>query len=198
LATDEGRKELIKRLGALEPKEQAKLMARVRVAGGDELTREFKKLVTVSKGTTGDLHKMADAMGQLDFSGNILANMKKANVLGCFVLPDDKDIFFNVLKSIIDIYSPNLIITSGGTGLSETDITNSILSKFCTKLIPGIGELLRHSGSNYSSKSWLSCAIAGIYKKSFIISLPGNPSAVFESLTTLDDLLLHAVNTINK
>lgn len=136
-----------------------------------------------------------------NLSGQVLVdffNMKKARVLDCIIIPDDEDIFFNILKSVVDKYAPNIIITSGGTGLSDRDITNCVLSKICTKIVPGIGELLRSAGAHYSSTSWLSCSFAGIYKKSFIISLPGNPSAVFEGLNMLDKLLLHSVNLINK
>lgn len=136
-----------------------------------------------------------------DLSGKVLLNYfssRNANIMDNLVLPDDKFILLNVLKNYVDSYSPNVIVTSGGTGISDRDITVDVVNNLCDKVIPGIGEFLRLKGSFYSNNSWLSRSIAGVYKKTLIISLPGKPSAVTESLNALNDLLLHAVLTINE
>lgn len=136
-----------------------------------------------------------------DLSGKVLFDFflsKRSTILGTVILPDDNFILLNVLKKYIDIYSPSIVITTGGTGISSRDVTIDIIYNLCHKMIPGIGEFLRINGSFYSKNSWLSRTSAGIYKKSLIISLPGKPSAVLESLTFLSDLLLHAIKTINE
>ena len=136
-----------------------------------------------------------------DVSGKVLSDFFVSN--SCFdinsiILPDDKLILLNVIKNYIDSYSPDIVITSGGTGISYRDITFDVISNFCQKIIPGIGEFLRVNGSFYSSNSWLSRSVGGVYNKTLIVSLPGKPSAVLESLHSLGDLLLHAVATIKE
>ncbi len=136
-----------------------------------------------------------------DLSGGVLFNFfmhRGSNILTDIILPDDKFVLFNVLKNYIDIYSPNVVITSGGTGVSDRDITVDVVNNLCHKIIPGIGEFLRLNGAFYSNNSWLSRSVAGVYKKTLIVSLPGNPSAVSECLSSLEKLLLHAVFNINK
>lgn len=136
-----------------------------------------------------------------DISGRVLLDFFSAN--SCFninsvILPDDNFVLMNVIKNYIDFYSPDIVITSGGTGISSRDITFDVIGNFCQKIIPGIGEFLRFTGSFYSNNSWLSRSIGGIYNKTLIVSLPGKPAAVSESLYSLGDLLLHAVSTIKE
>lgn len=135
-----------------------------------------------------------------DLSGKILLDFFKLNKakVSSLIIPDDKDKIVSVLKNYVDLHSPKLIITTGGTGLSSRDFTSEAILSICSKIIPGIGELLRLSGSNYIKTSWLSCCVAGIYKKTLIVSLPGKPSAVIEGIRVLKDLLLHAINIIEK
>lgn len=136
-----------------------------------------------------------------DLSGKFLADFfisKNAKFLEKIIIPDDKFILLNVLKNIIDMKSPNIIITSGGTGISERDITIDVVNNLCYKIIPGLGEFLRIKGSVYSDNSWLSRSMAGIYKKTLIVCLPGRPSAVLECSNFLSKLLLHAVSIINE
>lgn len=153
------------------------------------------KVVLLTISDRACLNRYYNISGQVLFD---FFSMKKALILECIVIPDDVNIFFSILQVLINKYMPNIVITSGGTGLTDRDITNYVLSSLCTKVIPGISELLRQFGSQYSSNSWLSCSFAGIYKKTLIVSLPGNPSAVLESLNVLDNLLLHSVDLINK
>lgn len=77
----EGQREVIKKLSALSPKKQAELIAQVRSEGGDEMARQFSKLVDISKGTTGRLGDMAKSLGKLDFTGNFVASLKQANAV---------------------------------------------------------------------------------------------------------------------
>jgi len=136
-----------------------------------------------------------------DISGKVLFDFLKingANVLDRIIIPDDENEISNSLIFFSKKYSPNLIITTGGTGLSSKDLTSNVILKLCKKIVPGFGELLRLNGSKYTKTSWLSCSVAGIYEKSLIISLPGKPSAVIEGLGIIKDLLLHAVDTIKR
>ncbi len=150
-------------------------------------------LFTISDRAASGRYKNMSGQVLLDFF-----KIKNADIICNINIPDDKDILLNVLQNCVNRYSPKLIITSGGTGLSKKDFTTSVLHKVCDKLVFGIGELLRFHGSIHSSMSWLSQSISGIYGNSLIVSLPGNPSAVFEGLNILQHTLIHAVDVIKK
>ncbi len=136
-----------------------------------------------------------------DLSGNILYNFfikNKATIVSNSIIPDSKLLLFNEFRNIIDKFSPNLILTTGGTGLGLRDFTQEVIFQFCDKKISGFGEFLRVNGFKYSEMSWLSDSIAGVYNKTLIVALPGKVSAVNESLFAIKALLFHAVEVINK
>lgn len=76
-----GQKKIVQMLSKLDPKKQAELIAEVRKRSGDKTARALTKLVDVSRATTGNLGKMAKAMGQLDMSGKLVAQLKQANAV---------------------------------------------------------------------------------------------------------------------
>ena len=112
------------------------------------------------------------------------------------VCEDEPTLLEKALKRIFKEHAPDLIITTGGTGLSPTDVTPEVLKNFCQKEIPGIGELLRTSGAQHISTSWLSRSFAGIIGQTLIIALPGNPNAVTEGIEALKEIIPHAISLI--
>ncbi|HIH2762171.1 MAG TPA: cyclic pyranopterin monophosphate synthase MoaC [Candidatus Azoamicus sp.] len=103
-----------------------------------------------------------------DISGQIIFDFFKtrnAIIKKKIIIPDDSIILENIITNITNIYSPNIIIITGGTGINNKDITYKTLKTLCNKNINGISELLRLSGASYSIYSWLSSSFAGIYKK---------------------------------
>ncbi len=137
-----------------------------------------------------------------DISGQIILDFfktRKALLLNKFILPDDNKILKNTFNKILNKNNtPDIILTTGGTGLTKNDITNFFFNKICEKHIPGIPEFLRLSGSQQTFTSWLSSSFAGIYRKTLIICLPGNPSGAFESLNAIEELIVYASKLINK
>jgi molybdenum cofactor biosynthesis protein MoaC len=136
-----------------------------------------------------------------DISGQTILDffkIRKASLLTKITVPDDEIILKNIFTKIVDSQLPHVVLTTGGTGLTKGDITNKVFCKICEKHIPGISEFLRLSGSYHSITSWLSSSFAGIYKKSLVICLPGNPSGVFESLNILEELIFRSVEIIEK
>lgn len=136
-----------------------------------------------------------------DESGKILYDFfifEGFDVVVNSVIPDNKLIIFRKFKSIISDYSPDLIITTGGTGLSSKDFTTSVIKQFCDRKISGLGEFLRFDGFKYSNTSWLGDSVAGVYNKTLIVSLPGKPNAVKEGLNAIKSLLFHAIEVIKK
>lgn len=86
---------------------------------------------------------------------------------------------------------PAVLITSGGTGLSEDDVTPDLTESFLTRSLPGIMEALRRAGAEKTPMAALSRGHAGVSGRTFVINLPGSPGAVEDGLAVLDPILDH-------
>ena len=90
----------------------------------------------------------------------------------------------------------DVVLTSGGTGISPRDVTIEALNSIADKQVAGIGELLRHNGANYTHNTWLSRSTAAVVKESLVITLPGSTKAIEQSLDVLASLIPHALKMI--
>lgn len=107
------------------------------------------------------------------------------------VVPDGVDSVAEVLASLAaDV---DLIVTSGGTGLSPTDLTPEGTARVIDRAVPGIPEALRHATLGTVPFGMLSRGIAGVAGRCVIVNLPGSPKAVSEGFDVLDPVLMHAV-----
>jgi len=88
----------------------------------------------------------------------------------------------------------NLIITTGGTGLSDRDVTPEATLEVIEREAPGLMEAVRAASLAITPYAMLSRAVAGTRNHSLIINLPGNPKAVHEALTVLAPVLPHALD----
>lgn len=100
--------------------------------------------------------------------------------------PDVRDALEQCLKG-----KPAVLITSGGTGLSEDDVTPDLTEPFLTRSLPGIMEALRRAGAEKTPMAALSRGHAGVSGRTFVINLPGSPGAVQDGLAVLDPILDH-------
>ena len=107
------------------------------------------------------------------------------------LIPDDAVILRELLKSAGNIY--NIIITTGGTGIGQRDITVETVSPLLTKEIPGIMEFIRIKYGSERPNALLSRGIAGITGKSLIYTLPGSVRAVEEYMTEIVKTLKHTI-----
>ena len=135
-----------------------------------------------------------------DLSGDYIENelKKRYTVKSREIRKDEKD---DLLKSIDEMINNNVdvILTNGGTGLSERDITVESVEKLFDKKIDGFGEIFRHqSYIEIGSGALLSRATAGVYKKCCIFSMPGSPNAVKTALNLIIDELPHIVHHAKK
>ena len=135
-----------------------------------------------------------------DLSGDYIENelKKRYTVKSREIIKDEKD---DLLKSIDEMINNNVdvILTNGGTGLSERDITVESVEKIFDKKIDGFGEIFRHqSYIEIGSGALLSRATAGVYKKCCIFSMPGSPNAVKTALNIIIDELPHIVHHAKK
>jgi molybdopterin adenylyltransferase len=112
------------------------------------------------------------------------------------VIPDEEDVIVQKLVEYADRKKVDLIVTTGGTGLSPRDVTPEATRKILHKEIPGIAEAMRAEGSKITPLAMLSRATAGIRGQSLIINLPGSPGAVRENFTVLLPVLKHALEKV--
>lgn len=132
-----------------------------------------------------------------DKSGPVLKNKfiaLGAQVEAMNIIPDDKARIIQCIQSTVSKFSPHLIILTGGTGFAPNDVTPAAITEIADRIALGLGELLRHDSARlYTKYAWLSNCMAGIYGKTLIIALPGNPKACEEGMEILQDLLPHAL-----
>lgn len=112
------------------------------------------------------------------------------------IVPDEEDFLHSVLLELADKKQIDLLLTTGGTGISPGDITPDVTEKILEKKVPGLGELMRIKTFSSSPTSVLSRAIAGVRGKTLIVNLPGSPRGVEECLTVLLPTLPHAFEMI--
>jgi molybdenum cofactor synthesis domain-containing protein len=121
---------------------------------------------------------------------------KHFDVTGPTVVPDDANALSETVLSAI-ASGNELIVISGGTGLSPRDITPQTLDRLCDYDIPGFGELLRAESVKYSLNAYLSRCGGWVKDNRLILALPGNPKAVVEQLGILETLLDHAIKAVH-
>ena len=112
------------------------------------------------------------------------------------IIPDEKDVIAGKLASWSDEGSVDIILTTGGTGLSQRDITPEATMSIVDKVVPGFTEAMRAKTFSLTPMAMLSRAVAGIRGKCLIINLPGSPVAVQQCLKVILPVIPHAVEII--
>ena len=109
------------------------------------------------------------------------------------VMPDDEMRLASHLMSLCDEQLVDLILTTGGTGLSPRDRTPEATRRVIDREIPGIAEAIRADGLKHTPHAMLSRALVGLRCRTLIINLSGSPRAVREQLGTVLPILPHAL-----
>ena len=125
---------------------------------------------------------------RVDRSGKIVIDRLIKNGLEIVehtVIPDDVDLIESSLSRLCNELKVDLIVTSGGTGISHRDVTPEATMKVIEKELIGVAETLRAHGQRRTPLSMLSRGIAGVRGNTIIINLPGSVKAVSESLDSL-------------
>ncbi|GAA4912567.1 molybdenum cofactor synthesis domain-containing protein [Stackebrandtia albiflava] len=91
----------------------------------------------------------------------------------------------------------DVVVTSGGTGLSPTDRTPEVTAPLLDRPVPGLAEAIRAFGARNTPMSWLSRGLAGVAGRSLVVNLAGSTGAARDGLTVLGPLLSHAVEQVN-
>lgn len=134
-----------------------------------------------------------------DLSGKEIERMIKdlsAEVMAYEIIPDEADIIKSKLIEFVDKKKLDLILTTGGTGVSPRDVTPEATREVVEKELPGMSEAMRAESLKKTPNAMISRAICGIRKQSLIINLPGSPRAVRENLSAVLPAISHAVEKI--
>lgn len=119
-----------------------------------------------------------------------------ATVIEYEVIPDEKEIIKQKLTEYTDGKKLDLVITTGGTGVSPRDLTPDATLEIIEKEIPGMAEVMRRESGAKTPHAMISRAIVGIRGQSLIINLPGSPKGAVENLSFIIPALEHAIDKI--
>jgi molybdopterin adenylyltransferase len=112
------------------------------------------------------------------------------------LVPDETGRIATALMRWTDGDSIDLILTTGGTGLTARDVTPEATKAVLEKEAPGIAEALRNTAYPRFPRAALSRGVAGVRGKTLIVNLPGSTGGVKDGLAVLNDLVEHAVGLV--
>ena len=110
------------------------------------------------------------------------------------IVPDDQPAIESSLVRLSE--QVQLIVTTGGTGVAERDVTPEATRAVCSKLIEGIPEKMRADGRTNTAYAILSRGVCGVRRQTLILNLPGSPIGASESLLAVIDILPHALDLL--
>jgi len=134
-----------------------------------------------------------------DKSGQVIKEMVQAiegDVVKYEVIPDEYELIVKTLTSWCDEEKLDLILTTGGTGLSPRDVTPEATRAVITREVPGIPEAMRMASLAKTNRAMLTRAVAGTRGGTLIINLPGSPKGVRENLEVALPVIPHALEIL--
>jgi molybdenum cofactor synthesis domain-containing protein len=147
-------------------------------------------IITVSdKGSVGERE---------DKSGPALrAVLEKAyDVKEMVIVPDEVDIIAQNIKDLVDIKCIDLVVTTGGTGVSLRDVTPEATRLVMERELPGFAEVMRMESYRITPTAMVSRALCGTRKGSLIINLPGSPKAAVECIGFVLKAIPHTLDKL--
>ena len=134
-----------------------------------------------------------------DLSGPAIREMVEERgwiVVHTALLPDGRELLEDELRRLCDGGLADLVLTTGGTGFSPTDVTPEATMAVVERPTPGIPEAMRYYSLQITPRAMLSRAAAGIRGRTLIVNLPGSPKAVRECLQAILPALDHGLEIL--
>ncbi len=134
-----------------------------------------------------------------DASGAALVKLLSRDgfeVDGPQVVPDDVERIREAVMTAVE-RGVDLVVATGGTGLGPRDVTPQAISTLIDYEVPGIGEAMRRAGAGTTPMALLSRSMAGVRKRTLIISVPGSPKGATESLEAVMPVVGHAIQLLH-
>ena len=133
-----------------------------------------------------------------DLSGPALVEVlkkRKFEVVATEIVPDDRTHIENALLQLAE--KARLVVSTGGTGLAERDVTPEATTAVCERMVDGIAERMRLEGSKNTPFAALSRGLCGVRGRALILNVPGSPKGAVESLEAVIDILPHALQLLS-
>jgi molybdenum cofactor synthesis domain-containing protein len=134
-----------------------------------------------------------------DLSGPAIAEMLAGAAISiklAIIIPDETEKIKEAIIDFADVKHLDLIVTTGGTGVSPRDLTPDATLEVIDKQIPGMAEAMRQKSMQVTPHAMISRAVVGIRGKSLILNLPGSPKGAKENLAVVLPALKHAIDKI--
>jgi molybdenum cofactor synthesis domain-containing protein len=110
------------------------------------------------------------------------------------IVPDERPVIEAAIRRLAE--KADLVVTTGGTGIAERDVTPEATRAVCDRLVEGVGERMRNEGTRKTPLAALSRGVCGVRGRTLVLNVPGSPAAATESLAAVLEILPHALELL--